>query len=638
MAAIRESLSLPILMKNIFQIPVILISAVLVFVACAQQGAPTGGPEDVDPPTVLESSPENYSINFEENRIQITFDEFLNMTNFTQELVVSPPMEEKPVIKMKNKTLIIDFEEELKEDVTYTFNFGEGISDLNEGNTLLNYEYVFSTGNYLDSLSIKGTLRNALDLTAPEPPIFVMLYRELADTMPLTTIPYYVGRTDKEGNFAVNNLKEGVYKMFVLKDGNNNFLFDLPSEQIAFLDTSVIVNAEYYRDLLFSSGMYDSTDLQPDTLALAVDTAGMSPDSIAMVLDSLEQQKPDFNTILIDMYMFTEDPVNQYITDYKRDDRKKMELTFNLPLTDSFAFSPIIPDTLKKNDLIADFGQRGDSLLLWAADTLVASLDTIGLKLKYTVLDTLGNHVFLNDTLLFTFRETSDKKKDNSEDSKPKKGIKVRTIGNGGKHHLLKDLLLTIEAPVKYINTDKMEFFTIPDTVEMPITVNPYIDTNHLHRVRIPYAWEEEGSYKMALYPGAIFDVYGGTNDTLISNFSIKPTADYGIINLTLNNVSDTLLIEVYRRDVIYRKRTVTEDGIYIFEFLDPDTYRIKFVHDRNNNGKWDTGKYIEGIQPEKVEYIRRDVKVRANWDHDIEYTLGTNDSPPGGPEETAEE
>ena len=110
---------------------------------CAQQGAPTGGPKDEDPPVLLEAEPENYSTNFAAKKIMLTFDEFLDMGNFTQELVVSPPMDEQPEIKLRNKTLIIEFEEELKEDITYTFNFGEGIKDLNERNVLMNFEYVF---------------------------------------------------------------------------------------------------------------------------------------------------------------------------------------------------------------------------------------------------------------------------------------------------------------------------------------------------------------------------------------------------------------------------------------------------------------------------------------------------------------
>ena len=117
---------------------------------------------------MLESDPPNYSIRFEAKKIQITFDEYIVLDNVNQELIVSPPMVELPEVKLRKKTLIIEFEEELKENTTYTFNFGNAIKDLHEGNKLQNFEYVFSTGDILDSLSVKGTLRYAETLKKPE--------------------------------------------------------------------------------------------------------------------------------------------------------------------------------------------------------------------------------------------------------------------------------------------------------------------------------------------------------------------------------------------------------------------------------------------------------------------------------------
>ena len=180
-------------------------------------------------------------------KIYITFDEFIVLDNVNQQLIVSPPMEEKPEVKLRKKTIIVQFEEVLKDSTTYTFNFGNSIKDLHEGNKLLNYEYVFSTGDVLDSLSVKGTLKYASDLSDPEESITIMLYNDLRDSVPLTDIPLYVGRSDDSGVFSVNNLRPDVYKVFALKDGNNNLLFDLPTEEIGFLDSSLMVNAEFAR-------------------------------------------------------------------------------------------------------------------------------------------------------------------------------------------------------------------------------------------------------------------------------------------------------------------------------------------------------------------------------------------------------
>lgn len=618
----------------------LIAAGLLLAYGCAQQGAPTGGPRDEDPPVVLKTTPDNYSTNFNTKKITITFDEYLDMGNFTQELVVSPPMEEKPEIKLRNKMLIIEFEEELKEDVTYTFNFGEGIKDLNEKNVLLNYEFVFSTGDYLDSLSVKGTLRNAFDLTIPETPINVMLYTELEDSIPLKQIPYYVGRADREGNFAVNNLKAGIYKIFALKDGNNNFLFDMPDEKIAFLDSILTIDGDYFRKILLETGVYDSTDLQTKPLVVDVDTVGMSADSVQMVLDSLELLRPDFNSLYVDLFMFTEDPVNQFISDFKRDDKRKIEILFNLPLTDSFTFAPIFPDTLTSEDLIPEFGMNRDSLTIWLADTVIAGIDTIELSLTYTVPDSLENPVLKTDTLQFAYRERTTKKKSEEKKDEKKETLQVLTIRNRSKHDIRHDLNFTTNQPLEHLDPELFELYIIPDSIEIPVDIEPFIDTMHLRRAKISHSWKEEGEYRLVLYPDAMTSIYGLTNDTIDRKFQIRPLAEYGRINLSLEDVTDTLLIQLFKKEQKVRSLEVVESGTYQFDFLDPDTYHIKIIHDRNRNGKWDTGNYLEGIQPEKVEFVPRELKIRANWDHDVTYVIGSNKNPPtkaGEEEETSE-
>ncbi|MEX0982259.1 MAG: Ig-like domain-containing protein [Bacteroidales bacterium] len=626
-------------MKPIKIILCLLVNTLLLIVfGCAQQGAPTGGPKDEDPPVVLKSTPENYATNFNAKKITITFDEYLDMGNFTQELVVSPPMEEKPEIRLRNKQLIIEFEEDLKEKVTYTYNFGEGIKDLNEKNVLLNYEFVFSTGDYLDSLSVKGTLKNAFDLSVPETPINVMLYRELEDSIPLKQIPYYVGRADKEGNFAVNNLKDGIYKMFVLKDGNSNFLFDMPDEKIAFLDSSLTIDGEYFRKIMLESDVYDSTDLQMKSLTIDVDTVGMSSDSIQILLDSLEQAKPDFNALYVDLYMFTEESNNQFISEYKRDDKRKIELLFNLPLTDSFAFQPVFPGTLSMDDLIYEFGRNRDSLTIWMGDTVVADLDTVQLSFQYTVYDSIDNPVSKVDTLLFSYRERTTKSRKDDKKKVKMESLQISTIRNRAKHDIRRDLNFTINEPLLSIEPELFGLFIIPDSIEVPVEVEPFIDTTHLRRAKISHPWKEEGKYRIVLYPGAMTNIYGVTNDTTDLTFQIRPLADYGRINLSLENVSDTLIIQLFKKDKMTRSLEISTSGTYLFDFIDPATYHIKIVHDRNRNGKWDTGNYLKGLQPEKVEFVPRELKIRANWDHDVAYIIGTNSDPPSSAEEDEDE
>jgi len=420
--------------------------------------------------------------------------------------------------------------------------------------------------------------------------------------------------------------------LFVLKDGNNNFLYDLPNEQVAFLDTSLLVDAEYFRRLLLESGVYDSTDLQPDTTALSIDTTGMSADTIAMLLDSLERQKPDFNSLFVDLFMFTEEPTDQYIMEYERDDRHSLDMVFHLPLTDSFSYKPIYPPELDMEDLISEFGRKRDSLVLWLADTIVAANDTIELALQYTVLDSMELPYTSKDTLLFSYidkEEKSSTRKKDEDQQQQKEWLKVKTIRNRGKHHIEKDLKLTINQPVDHIDPDRFELYIIPDTVEIPVETVPFTDTTHLRRVRISHSWKEEANYKVVMYPGAITNIYGITNDTMETAFQIRPLSEYGRINLTLEEVEDTILIQLFKKGTMVRERSIDSSDTYTFDFIDPDTYRIKLIHDRNDNGKWDTGDYMEGRQPERVEFYPKDLRVRANWDHDISYVMGSNKSPP---------
>jgi hypothetical protein len=410
---------------------------------CAQQGSPSGGPKDKDPPVVIGSTPPNYSVRFAAKKILITFDEYIVLDNVNQELVISPPMEEKPEVKLRKKTIIIQFEETLKANTTYTFNFGSAIKDLHEGNKLLNFEYVFSTGDVLDSLSVKGTLRHAEDLTVPDEPVTIMLYEDLRDSVPLLDIPLYVGRSGDSGVFSVNNLRADVYKVFALKDGNYNFLFDLPTEEIAFLDTNLIVNAEFARRLL--------------------EAAGTAADTSKIEADSIPDRGPDYNSIYIDLMLFTEESEIQYLKDNSRDDRRMMQMIFARPLTDTFSFRVLGPGTGEGIELLDYFSARRDTLSLWIRDSVDYKKDTLILEVKYTVKDTAQRYVNQIDTLQFTYREkTKKQKKDTGEAQK----LTIATIRNNGEQHLHRDLQLDFSVPVAAIHDSLVSLYMIKDTLQ----------------------------------------------------------------------------------------------------------------------------------------------------------------------------
>jgi len=594
-----------------------LLPLVLLCWNCAQQGSPSGGPRDEDPPVVLESDPPNYSTRFRAKKIRVTFDEYVVLENVNQQLVVSPPMEEQPEVKLKKKSIIIEFEEELKPNTTYTFNFGDAIKDLHEGNKLQNFEYVFSTGEVLDSMSVRGTLKYAETLETPEEPISIMLYTDLRDSVPLLDIPLYLGRSNDSGVFSVNNLRPDRYKIFALKDGNNNFLFDLPTEEIAFLDSSLLVDAAHIRQLLGDTLIFEEAD------SMAMDAGATTPaDTSGVATDSIADKGPDYTAIYIDLMLFQEASEIQYLMDNAREDRRRLELVFALPLTDSFSYRSILAAGEEETRFLEHFSKERDSLTLWIMDSIDYKKDTVGLALDYTVKDTTGQFIIRSDTLMFTFRERESRARRGQEAPKEEEKLLIRTIRNNGNQDLNRDFSFLLDFPVGSLNDTLFSLFHIPDSVEVPIPFTVRADSLNPYRARLSASWESASSYRLLALPGAINSIYQIAHDTIDLSFKTRDLEYYGQILLTLENVNHQVVVQLSSGRDLLEERIVRAEGQYVFPFLAPKEYSFRFIHDLNGNGKWDTGKYLEKLQPEPVELLPAAIEVRSNWDHDVSLKL----------------
>jgi len=226
--------------QRLLYIPILFIF-LLSFVDCAKKGSPSGGERDSIPPIIVKSNPENYSINFSGNEIRVYFDEYIKLKDLQKELIVSPPLEYSPIITplSTSKFLKIIIEDTLKENTTYSFNFGNSIVDNNEENPFNYFKYVFSTGSYIDSLKLKGTVTDAL-LPKPEGPSTVVLYEideNFNDSLVFSEKPTYITTTtDSIGSFELTNLKEGKYLLLALKENNNNYTFQPKDDKIGFSD------------------------------------------------------------------------------------------------------------------------------------------------------------------------------------------------------------------------------------------------------------------------------------------------------------------------------------------------------------------------------------------------------------------
>lgn len=216
-------------------------------VQCARRGNPTGGPKDVEPPKLEKAEPANMTINFKAKRIRLYFNEFIKLQDVQDQLIVSPPLKYTPDITPQggaSKYVEIKFKDTLKENTTYTLNFGQSITDNNEGNPFSLFTYVFSTGDYIDSLQVLGAVKDAFNKKVDEF-ISVMLY-EIDSAYTDSTIyekpPYYITNTlDSAVIFTLSNLKAGKYAIFGVKDAGKNNIFDQNSDKIAFVNDTVTI-------------------------------------------------------------------------------------------------------------------------------------------------------------------------------------------------------------------------------------------------------------------------------------------------------------------------------------------------------------------------------------------------------------
>ncbi len=224
---------------------IFIILLYLCLYACATPGTPSGGPKDTTAPTIdsTKTTP-NLQTNFEKQRIEFTFEEWVQLKDINNQIVISPPLDLKDYdVTIRGKTVRFEFAEELelRENATYTINFGEAVQDITEGNPVEDLRFVFSTGDVIDSLELSG---NVVDATTRKPAegALVMLYDNLSDTVVRTERPFYFAKVDEQGNFTIKNLKAGTFKAFaLLNDSNQRYLFDSELEQIGFLEENITI-------------------------------------------------------------------------------------------------------------------------------------------------------------------------------------------------------------------------------------------------------------------------------------------------------------------------------------------------------------------------------------------------------------
>jgi hypothetical protein len=622
---------------------ILLIITPYLFTRCANQGTLTGGAKDETPPDIISSVPPNYTTHFSSKTVELTFNEYFILKDIAKQLVVSPPMKEKPEFKTKGKTLEIQFKDSLLPDRTYAINFGDALTDLNEGNPIKNFQYVFSTGSTIDSLEAAGRVIDAVD-GKPVESILVMLYSNKADSsklnslildsLPLTSIPLYISRTNKEGKFTLRNLAAGEYKIFALKDGNTNYLFDQAAESVGFQDSLVVpsIKLRPVKDTLAivkdslaetkdSLGIENEREeLGKDSLLIARrDSSKLNRDSLAMVA---KRAKYIYFPENLELRLFTEVKRNQYLAGADRLRRDQIRVKLNEP-TDSigFEFLDMPADSVA---ISLEWSGDADTVDFWILNPTMAARDSMTAILQYPALDSIERRIVKTDTVKLRYRAPV------STGKKPKKDFTVgASIESTKTLEYGESIILTTSLPYNQIDTARILLVTGKDSaaVAMPyeltndtlrgIVLNgEKIDQTHPRILKINANWVADTTYRLTLLPGVFSGINGEKSDSLDMRFKMKSKDLYGSLKFNLLNLKGPAVVEVLdSRGKVLATRRITDAGEVGFERLAPGKYTARLILDTNGNGKWDTGRYIKHIQPERVIPFTKEINLKANWE-----------------------
>lgn len=587
-------------MANKILLLVILVVAYLsFFTSCANIGMPSGGLKDTIPPVVQHSVPTFNQINFNDQKIRITFNEFVVYDGLNSKFVVSPPTTKKPVFRTKGKSLIIDLNEKLKPNTTYSLDFKDGISDNNEHNPLKNFRLAFSTGSHLDTLRIVGFVKDAFTLE-PVPNSYVLLYRGRSDTLVYKTRPDFIAKTDQKGFFAVTNLPADTFQVFGLSDTDNNLKFTPGADSISFLDNRVIPSAKYLP-------LRDTTITGTDTL-LIIGKTKFSPEPLYLL-------------------RFGEDFFELRLDKYTHSTRKIVDLVFTQSVRDTFSIEPL---NFKANPgwKYTEMSAKSDSVRIWLTDSMAYNKDTLIFKLSYLQQDSLKNYYVYNDTIRLYYTDitqiSKNKRKERRKIDKEEKSILLSTNIKAG-FDVYRSLIIESPEPISSIDTSKIALFEKKDSLYSPIKFKITHDSFNKRRYFLTHPWKYGTNYRLKIDSAAVKSIYNVYSKKIKQDIKTQEEEYYGKIILNLKNVTGPTIVQLLGDEkdekVILSKR-VTKDGLVTFEFLEPRKYLIKAIFDRNNNGKWDTGNLKRKIQPEEVMYYLSVVKVRSNWESKPSWTL----------------
>jgi hypothetical protein len=574
---------------NIFLFTVVFLFAL----ACARISQPTGGPKDSTPPVVLKCVPENKARNFKGKSISITFDEYVILDNINDKFMISPPMKKKPKVLIKGKSVVVDFLEPLRDSTTYTLNFQDAIRDLNANNIFDNYQYVFSTGADLDSLSVTGNVFNSFNLEVPEK-TDIFLYRDLTDSAVIKKIPDYISKLRNTGYFRIDNIREGIYRLFAIKDDDNSKNYNRNEEAFAFMDSVITVSpAKSYIPVV------KDTAVVKKEVKKGTETSKVLKKSTEPVFETGENK----------LIMFLAKRKNHYLSGSSRDTKYTMNYILSLPPGDRKV--DLIVDGFSADKYIIDESSQKDTLKVWITDSTLYKQETITTYLTYPFTDSLGAVGYKKDTIPMRFITP-----------RATRAAKIRkpalVFASNFSNGFLKpgeSIYFRSETPFRQPDTTMIKFYEIKDTLMLKVPYTFVRDTSDMLRYNLSAKIVQGKKYLFIARKGAFGNIYSEQSDSVGTRFAIKDPESYGKLTFNIHNCPGDVIIQLLNgSEKLISQAKAGKDGNVVFPLLETGTYRARVIYDTNGDGIWTTGDYIQHRQPEAVSYYYQELEIKSDY------------------------
>ncbi len=579
----------------------ILLGSGIIVLSCASMGSPSGGDYDFDPPKVLSSRPTPNETFVKSGKVQIVFDELVQIEKPMEKVIVTPPQRNFPIIRAQNNKVIVELKDTLLANTTYTIDFTDAIVDNNEKNALEDFALSFSTGAVVDTLSISGKVL-AADNLEPVSGIYVGIHSNLSDTA-FTTLPFKrISRTNELGKYSIKGIAPGEYKIYALDDVNRDYKYDNPGEAIAFLDKIIVPSVEA---AVRQDSVFNLKDLSFDTIK-TVHYTKFLPDDI--VLRS-----------------FTSDFKRQYLQKHERLTEDVISIYFGAPTAMPKIETLDIPKPITDWSVL-ERTAGNDTLKFWITEKAIAAMDTLSLKVSYNMTDSLNKLQYVTDTLNFISRSKKKVKDDKKKDKDEEVTFLTLTTDIAQLFDVYKDINIEFDYPVKDFEKNKIFVQYQADSTYSNVDYVLEKDSLNPRKYRIQNKWIPGGQYRFVVDSATLHSYTGLWNDKQEVLFKVKTLDQYGSLDINIYNLPDSMpaFVELLDKSDKPVYRATVKDDIASFIYLNPGIYYARIILDANGNGRWDPGDYSEMREPEMVNYYPKTFEIRAFWDITEDWDLGT--------------